>query len=315
LAKLQKQHNVTATFILGDLTQEKDNHSAALVNRTIDEMTRLRPPVFILMGNHDGISPDNPFFKFTDYIDGFEYRSDPSFDSVRGVCFIPHCRTQQDFDRAVGVLKLHQATVMCHQTFDGAIAETGAKLSGLSTKALELSKPKLVLAGDVHKPQHQGIVHYVGAPYHVRFGDNFEPRVLLIDGTSTKDLHFDAPRKWVVRTNKAYRLPDHVRRGDQVKVYLELGREEAVHWHHHRRAMLGLCRDMGLEVFGIDMKIQQVNGKAEGVEGHQLKTPKEVMTAFCQHEGLKDGLRTTGFRLLAAEPGTAGQAPQALVTG
>ena len=304
LATQQKKYKVTATFVLGDLTQEKDNHSSALVNRTIDEMTRLRPPVYAIAGNHDGTDPTNPYFRFLDCIDGFHFSCTPHFDSKLGVLFVPHCRVQSEFDSAIKIAKGPGHTVMCHQTFEGAIAETGVKLNGLSTKTLALSKPKLVLAGDVHKPQHQDGVDYVGAPYHVRFGDDFEPRVLLI-GDTIKNLHFDAPRKWVIRTNKAYWLPDHVREGDQVKVTVELGREEAVHWHHHRRAMLGLCRDLGLEVYGIDMKVQQGNGKTEGIKGHQLQTPKDVFTAFCQHEGLRDGLKSTGLRILTGEASQA----------
>ena len=61
----QDIHKPQATFLLGDLTHEKDRHSAALVNKTVEGILKLKPPVFILKGNHDYIDPENPFFKFT----------------------------------------------------------------------------------------------------------------------------------------------------------------------------------------------------------------------------------------------------------
>src|SRR5882724_7118261 len=72
LAKQQKAHNVDAIFILGDLTENKDRHSAKLVNQTIESLLTLRPPVYILRGNHDGIDPGSPFFKFVNSIEGIK---------------------------------------------------------------------------------------------------------------------------------------------------------------------------------------------------------------------------------------------------
>ena len=61
--------------------------------------------------------------------------------------------------------------------------------------------------------------------------------------------------------------------------------------------MLGLCRDRGLDVFGIDLQIKgdEIRGDHEQKE---LQTPEQVFTAFCNHEGVADGLRTAGLRLL-----------------
>ncbi|RPI87194.1 MAG: hypothetical protein EHM40_23155, partial [Chloroflexi bacterium] len=59
LAKKQRKHGVKATFILGDITDKKDNHSSALVNRVVNELTQLEPPVYVLKGNHDFIDPNN----------------------------------------------------------------------------------------------------------------------------------------------------------------------------------------------------------------------------------------------------------------
>ena len=55
LKKQQQKNKVDATFLLGDLTQEKDRHSSALVNRIVEELLTLTPPVYVLRGNHDGL--------------------------------------------------------------------------------------------------------------------------------------------------------------------------------------------------------------------------------------------------------------------
>src|SRR5688572_10512164 len=198
LAKQQTTQKVTHTFILGDLTENKDRHSAKLVNRTIEELSRLKPPIYILRGNHDGVDPTNPFFGFLNAVEGFNFIIEPE-EVLPGVFMIPHQRTQKLLDAACKTVKrtkqqevLH---LMVHQTFDGAQAETGARLSGLSPLLIELLRPRACWAGDVHKPQQNGPVMYLGAPYHVRFGDNYQPRVVLADKDDTKNLHFESPRK------------------------------------------------------------------------------------------------------------------------
>ena len=74
LKKQQQKNKVDATFLLGDLTQEKDRHSSALVNRIVEELLTLTPPVYVLRGNHDGLNPNSPFFKFLNSISGLKLR-------------------------------------------------------------------------------------------------------------------------------------------------------------------------------------------------------------------------------------------------
>src|SRR5713226_9416852 len=90
LAKMQAKHDVTATMFLGDITQDKDKHSATLVNRLVDELIGLKPPIYILRGNHDGIDPANPYFRFLSTIEGVQFIVEPTV--IDGVAFIPHCR-------------------------------------------------------------------------------------------------------------------------------------------------------------------------------------------------------------------------------
>lgn len=301
MAQQQREHNVTATFILGDLTHEKDNHSAALVNRAIDEMTRLRPPVYILRGNHDAVDPNNPYFKFLNCVDGFSFVNHPIMDIRLHVALIPHCRNQAEFDQACAIIRPDSA-VMVHQTFDGAEAETGTRLSGLKTAALMAKKPWAVYAGDIHKPQVHGGVTYVGSPYTVRFGDNFNANLILLKDRVEKRLYFECPRKWLLHIShvndlKNYPLKEH----DQVKIIMTLDREEAVDWANHRRTVMSACKHRSLDVFAVDLKLKSGSKEDNPVQTKDLQTPEQVFSAFCQHEGVADAIRRTGDRLLRTE--------------
>ena len=72
--------------------------------------------------------------------------------------------------------------ILTHHTFAGAYAENGVGLRGLR---LPLRSPP-IFSGDVRVPQRQGPVTYVGPPTLIRFGDSYQPRVILLDGDETK---------------------------------------------------------------------------------------------------------------------------------
>src|ERR1700692_2701397 len=252
IARMQRLYDTTATFILGDLTDQKDKHSSALVNRLVDEITGLQPPVYILKGNHDFIDPANPFFKFLSCVEGLHFVTDPTWLEEHKVALIPHQPDQATFDAACGIIQPDAKAVMCHQTFDGAISEaSGARLAGLGASLIG-QKGARVLAGDIHKPQYCGVVSYVGSPYHVRFGDDYTPRVLLIKDGKEQNLYFDAPRKWslMVRDEDDILHNENLRSGDQAKITIEMTREEVVEHGAHKKRVLDACKEVGLEVYG-----------------------------------------------------------------
>src|SRR5712671_4879029 len=225
--KQQKNQPVAATFLAGDLTDQKDRHSATLVNKIIDGLLKLEPPVYIVMGNHDYRDPKNPFFKFLNHIEGIKFITSPYLVNFKTpIALIPHYRTQVEFDQAIkSVSDQNPAAFLVHQTFDGAIAESGVRLSGLSASLIESAKPPLgIYAGDVHKPQRQGRVAYLGAPYHIRFGDDFTPRILRIDQNGqTVNSCFNAPYKWSLTVSEADDILNNsqLREGDQVKLTIQ----------------------------------------------------------------------------------------------
>ncbi len=291
LARQQQKYGVTATWILGDVTQDKDKHSASLVNQFVDGLTELRPPVYILMGNHDRVNPRDPYFRFLSCIEGVQFVTTPMWlNDEHNTLLIPHQASQADFDRACGLAPTK--VVFCHQTFTGAIAETGARLTGLRWPLVNVR----AWAGDVHRPQTCGAVTYVGAPYHVRYGDTFIPRVLLVSNGHEQDLYYPAPRKWSLTVRDACDIErnEALREGDQVKLTIELAREEVVEWAAHKQRVLAACK--GLDVFGVEMKVN--SSKLREVKVGQIKTPKALFAEFCTAENVGSTIKQVGQELL-----------------
>lgn len=302
LAKMQLKHDVDATFILGDMTEKKDNHSSTLVNSIIDGLIMLKPPVLIPRGNHDGVDPNSPYFKFLNCIQGLIFAVKPVLIKDLGVALIPHCRTQGEFDEACGIIPPKCPGVMLHQTFQGAIAETGATLAGLQSSPIELKRPLGVWAGDVHRPQTTGCVTYAGAPYAIRFGDDYQARVLLVKDGVQQNLYFPAPRKWTLTVRDADDLTrnEDLHAGDQVKLTIEMAREEVIEWNAHKQRVLAACKELGLEVYGVNIKVSASKRRERiklGQSTH-VKSPEDVLAEFCLAEGVASNVKSIGMELL-----------------
>lgn len=166
--------NVTDIFILGDLTDFPDHHSAAFTNKVVDLLVRLSAGrcIHIIRGNHDASDPMIPFFRFVNAIESVAYLTQNTIWQSEGwrVLLVPYgCWPEQLPDG------IH--AVMTHETFAGAYAEHGTKLNGLRLPFTNIP----IYSGDVHVPQQQGSVTYIGAPTAIRFGDTYSPRVLMLD--------------------------------------------------------------------------------------------------------------------------------------
>lgn len=195
LPALVAEHDVSRVIIVGDLTESKDGHPAGLVNRLVDAFAALaeHAHVYCLRGNHDYLAEQVPFFRFLSHIERVRWINEPTALKLRGLgrcLFLPHTRNLDDwvdwmFDED------GFDWFFCHQTF--ADANLGsAKATG---PAAPFTGDALAISGDVHTPQKLGKVIYVGAPYLIDFGDQFEPRILLLKDKTMKSIPVDGPQK------------------------------------------------------------------------------------------------------------------------
>lgn len=298
LSLQQRQYQPRATLILGDITDVKDKHSSELVNRLVDSLTLLQPPVYILKGNHDYINPNNPFFRFLSCIDGIEFVVEP-YLPWPGFVMIPHVRTQAEFDTSCNIIPPRADLVTLHQTFAGAL-DGGTRLAGLGAALVAQKQPKRCCSGDVHRPQVSGPVTYIGSPYPVRFGDDYTARVLLIKNDREQNLFYPAPHKWSLMVRDEYDIlnDEDLRAGDQVKLTIEMAREEAVEWSSHKQRVLAACKERGLEVYGCELKVNS-SARRERTTLKAVKKPEEVLEAFCQAENVASGIKKAGHDLLS----------------
>ena len=119
LKKQATKHKTQHIFILGDLTDFKDNHSARLVNRIVEEVVGLTDygGVTILKGNHDYVDPKTPFFMFLDGMSVDPYGSEPVVRFVtditktkisnKRVLLLPHTRTPKEDWKGVDMHDLY----------------------------------------------------------------------------------------------------------------------------------------------------------------------------------------------------------------
>src|SRR5882672_1978733 len=164
LAHQQEVYKTDTVFILGDLVTAKDYHSSVLINKIVDGLKSLKPPIFVLRGNHDGIDPTLPYFKFLNHIEGIVFCVEPTLLEDYQVLMVPHQLNQAALNKALKMAP-DGCLVMLHQTVSGAISETGARLTGLTVPSN--CKAKSIFSGDIHKPQKVGQVTYVGSPFAV----------------------------------------------------------------------------------------------------------------------------------------------------
>jgi DNA repair exonuclease SbcCD nuclease subunit len=245
LPALIRQHKVGCLLCLGDLCESKDYHSAWLVNRVVDHFYKLASlcPVVVLRGNHDYLtSADNPFYQFLKRIKGIHWintpfestgkLSDKCFPhSLGDVLFLPHTTNYQRDWKLLNFKKYDW--IFAHQTFTGADNGHGFRLDGIPLDVFP--KDAHVISGDVHKPQTLGCVTYVGAPTTIDFGDDYKPRVLLLDGKKVTSIPCSGPQKRLIELsagNLAFPIsgPATVAKGDILKVRVSISSKQMEHW-------------------------------------------------------------------------------------
>lgn len=177
--------SVDIILFLGDLY-----HTHAMVNvevmqfwrNSFAELSGDGFRVEVLLGNHDrpgdSSSTAHALLAHADS-DGVEVL-DKAFVR-RGLGYIPHCATAQEF-----LFNAHECfvrgakTLICHQTFTGCLFENGFVVKdGVDDNLLEA---EFVISGHIHAPQMIGKVWYPGAPRWRTLSDaNTDRAIWVVD--------------------------------------------------------------------------------------------------------------------------------------
>jgi DNA repair exonuclease SbcCD nuclease subunit len=295
--------------ILGDITDQKDGHSSVLVNRVVSNLVMLTEKgkrVFVVKGNHDYVDPDLPFFLFLRHLYGVRFFSNPwvTDTEVGPVLFLPHDRNPVKAWESIAVDK--EDIIMCHQTFDGALAHGGhAMQSSVGPRYFsKRGSEALVLSGDIHKPQEIGDVTYVGTPYPVSFAESHQPRVLSLtavgDELEIGELFPPSIRKMNLTIDSAADIPV-LKSGDQLKIKLAVHKEDLGDWDVRREAIIEKCKIADARIRSLELIDQggKTIHQAAPKQGKTSARPEDVLSSFCSERLLSDGEHHAAQDILA----------------
>lgn len=313
LKKIHSSRSVTGCVIVGDLTEKKDNHSAQLVNRIVDNLTSLSQDLpsglILLRGNHDGIDADCPYFRFIRTIPKLEYverRTALQIGSGKEIAFLPHSRDPlaewSDFD-------IKDRICLTHITVDGAFSETGYEMNAEIPSDF-FKDTAITFSGDIHKPQQCGPVIYVGCPYNVRFGDNFDGGIILLN-TRTLEwerVPLDFPRKVTLDITSVESLKSHLNRMAMegidrafVKIRLHVNHSNMGDRHEIQRQVLDLMSKSSMSVSAFEMPSDLVS-KSRLTELAPEKRQFIDFDEFCKRRQIPESLIAVGKSIIQENP-------------
>lgn len=287
-------------LLLGDLTQWKDEHPSALVNRLVDHLEELTQHCFIhiIPGNHDSVSTTDPFFRFLRQMPKISYYNKPTAVDLGCVkCFFlpyqPKFRTE---------IKKHDLKpyryVFMHQPLTGGVLENGTKMNGISLESIKDAKQ--VISGDMHVPQTVGNYIAVGAPHPIRFGDTFSPRVIHCLGA--EQTIQSIPRTTIKKAKITLSNPEELAasgltEGDQVKIEVRLQRDRLDDWNQIRQTLERIAASMQVTLCGV--KLVETGTKAfERVEAAESVTTAEIFAEYGRAHKIPENLMRAGKQLM-----------------
>ena len=304
--------DIDVAVIAGDLVDAKDRHPAKFVNRVVDRIAQLaaRKRVILLKGNHDYIDPRCPFFKILGKLPNLTFVSDPVMLELGGrglfrwVLFVPHgaswhqgaaWRKQFPFSNV--------DLIIAHETFNGSVSSNGTKLPGvpLATVGRKATGGCPVISGDIHVPQQIGNVTYVGAPHAVRFGDNYDPRMLVWDTATCKVREIANPgiRRLVVdyRLDSAGDLnPSHkIDEGDHVKARFIGKQSDLREWPEIRERIRAHIERKRARSFGEEYLVDRPEIIAAEITDTDGRDDSEVFSDHCDRVGVDPAVALMAF--------------------
>lgn len=312
LVKQAEVHQVDQIMVLGDLTDAKDRHSSALVNRVVRNLSgnATGPRWIFIKGNHDYIDESLPFFEFLEFHDNVRFFNYPSeltikvADTPEKCLFLPNTKNwREDWQE---LYFNDYPFIFTHQTYEGCLTENGTTLEGIPPSIFKDFEGH-VYSGDIHVPQKVARnVEYVGAPYHLRFGDVFNPRVLLIDNNGRcRNLRFACQGKYLINCSSVDELVDtahamEVKRGDQVKVRVSLHRAEYPNWSQIKAAIRTCAGEQGWHLFGPELVALDPIPQVEGPQITQSSrlAPVEMVKTHGEKVSLDEDTVQIGLSLI-----------------
>jgi len=299
LPKLVKEHDADTLVILGDLTEEKDYHGAWLVNRIVDGIAACarEARVIIVCGNHDYVDAANPFYRFLVHVEGVWFINTPT--RLSRDWYLPHTiNWKRDWE---GLDMQGVRYAFAHNTFTGANVGFGRQLDGIPPDVLG-DVP--IISGDIHVPQTFANITYVGAPYRVDFGDDYNPRMLLIPSKGQpQSIRIKGREKRLVEVDSVAGLDDvkAFAAGDVVKLRIHVRAADAANWASLRTKARDWALGHGLVVHSVEPVMEKHDKtKLRARAKARRQSDSELFDGYAADNGLTPATIKTGKRIMEA---------------
>lgn len=312
--KIVDKERPEAVLLAGDLTEEKDRHPAELVNKVVRYMHDLAKlaPLVILKANHDYKDESHPFFAFLSSVENICWIGEPCNASqlpatqfrkpFAGCLFLPHTHNPKRDWKGI-IDKTTFRFVFTHQLYSGAVGDTGKRLSGVDPSLIP--KNQYVLSGDVHAPGKVGDnIEYIGAPYHVDFGDAYKSRFIEIKSNSSSRQVFSRytntwPQKRLIEASDVDKLFNgsfKVNAGDIVAV--RVGIDSLERWTKVRAKIQTLGDEHGCVIHRIEPVLpKKATRRHVAVKADVRVSDGDVVRSFCKRHGLDERLEKVGLSI------------------
>jgi len=310
LAEQSEAYNATDIFILGDITDRKDNHSGAFINFLMRQFVQLydrtQARIHILQGNHDYTDPENPTLFFLSRLKGVDIHwyapslLHPIGTAKSGESFVmfPFCRSVDDFKATLDrVPKAEYAAAFFHQTFHSAKASSGIEMDGIPVELIYSIDACRYFAGDIHVPQMIGRLEYVGSPYQVRFGDEFVGRIIAYDVDADKVVSLRTPtiRKHTLNISNPSELANcRIAAGNHVKIRMTMSRAEMADWKTTEAAIVAAAKEHGWELYGVEVAENGITSPVVEVDKTASNDPQVVFDEFCKSQSVDGDVKKYG---------------------
>lgn len=295
-------------IFMGDFVDKKDYHPVKFVNNLVDKLVYLQKKskckIYLLRGNHDGIDPQSPALLFVNNIPNFTYICDISHEVIDGakVIFVPH-QSQPP------AIKANPDTIaLLHQTFTGAVSENGQHMNGMDTKIFDGFKA--AYSGDIHVPQKVGNIVYVGAPYSIKYGDKYSPRILKVfeDGTYEPiDTSTWFPRKVIlhmdIEKDIAESLDFAVESRDHARVVCKVKTIDNTEWESWERNLREECSNRKVVVESVSFEIPNELPQKATQSEWKSNNPKDIIDEYLSryHPEMKDQYMDVAIHIVEGE--------------
>jgi hypothetical protein len=294
IIELIAKHDPNRLYLLGDLTEEKNEHDAELVNWIVSSLTKLSDlvDVVFLLGNHDFENVNHPFFEFIKHFAGIHWVAQPTI--IDGCLFLPHTRDKEYWKEARTPPPSN--LIFAHNTFTGARGAHGHSLTGVAQSVFP--KGARVISGDVHEPQQFGCITYVGAPYLCDFGDDYQPRMLLLDDGELTSIDLQGPQKRLVKLADVDAPLKGANSGDIVKLEVALETRDVAVWPKIKSNLEKEAADLGWVLNTIVPVVAYDRDTGGAAAKHEVKSDRQYFDSYGKRLGVDKDTLSAGLELM-----------------